>query len=359
MDIRMRWFYRLGFLLLLFIVIYVFIKLQSLWVPVIEIIFALLVPFSIAAFITYLLHPIVEYLHEKGLHRGISILIIYLLFFGGIGFAFYRGIPAMIHQLNDLAENAPIFAEQYKQMVNNIMDQTSRWPAGIHERIEDSINGLEQGLDRFLAKTMTFLMNIINSIVTIAVIPFIAFYMLKDFDVLKKAAWYLTPHKWRKPGTKFLHDVDQSLGSYIRGQLLVCFIIGVLSSLFFWIAGIKYSLLLGAIVGITNVIPYFGPIFGAIPAVIIAATISVKMVLISLAIVFSLQFLEGNILSPLIVGKSLHMHPLMIMLALLAGGEIAGIIGLILAVPVLVVLRAALVHAKDHILSSRKNEKMT
>jgi predicted PurR-regulated permease PerM len=124
-------------------------------------------------------------------------------------------------------------------------------------------------------------------------------------------------------------------------------------------AGIKYSLLLGAIVGITNVIPYFGPIIGAIPAVIIAATMSVKMVLLSLVIVFSLQFLEGNILSPLIVGKSLHMHPLIIMFALLAGEEVGGIIGLILAVPVLVVLRAALIHAKDHIILERKKERPT
>lgn len=359
MDIRMKWYYRLAFLLLLFIVLYVFIKLQQLWVPILEVAFALLVPFTIAAFITYLLHPIVEALHSRGVHRGIAILIIYFIFFGGAGYAFYRGIPAMIHQLRDLAENAPAFAAQYKQMVSNIMDHTSHWPAGIHERIEESINGLEQALDRFLARTMTFLMGILNSIVTIAVIPFIAFYMLKDFEVMKRAVWYMTPAKWRQEVTKFLHDVDQSLGSYIRGQLLVCVIIGLLSTLLFWIAGLDYPLLLGAIVGITNVIPYFGPIIGAIPAVIIAATMSVKMVLIALVIVFSLQFLEGNILSPLIVGKSLHMHPLMIMFALLAGGEIAGIIGLILAVPVLVVLRAAIVHGKDHMILQRKKQKLT
>ncbi|WP_210366947.1 AI-2E family transporter [Bacillus sp. REN3] len=359
MDIQIKWYYRLGFFLLLFIVIYVFIKLQPLWVPVIEVIFTLLIPFSIAAFITYLFHPVVEALHTRGLHRGIAILLIYSLFFGGAGFALYRGIPAMIHQLRDLAENAPLFAEQYKRMVNSIMDETSRWPAGVHERIEDGINGLEQKLDRFLAKTMTFLMDIANSLITIAIIPFIAFYMLKDFKSMKRAVWYLTPKKWRQPGAKFLHEVDKSLGSYIRGQLLVCLIIGVLSSMFFWIAGIKYPLLLGAIVGITNVIPYFGPIIGAIPAVIIAATMSMKMVLIALAIVFSLQFLEGNILSPLIVGKSLHMHPLIIMFALLAGGETAGILGMILAVPVLVVLRAAIVHAKDHIILEKKKQRLT
>jgi predicted PurR-regulated permease PerM len=96
------------------------------------------------------------------------------------------------------------------------------------------------------------------------------------------------------------------------------------------------------------VIPYFGPIVGAIPAALIAATMSVKMVLIVVLIVFVMQFLEANILSPLIVGKSLHLHPLFIMVALLIGGEVGGIIGLIVAVPVLAVLHVTLVHARVH-----------
>ena len=101
----------------------------------------------------------------------------------------------------------------------------------------------------------------------------------------------------------------------------------------------KYPLVLGAIIGITNVIPYFGPIIGAIPAMIIAATMSVKMVMTVAIIVLVLQFFEGNILSPLIVGKSLHMHPLFIMLALLAGGELGGMVGMIFSIPILAVLK--------------------
>ena len=175
------------------------------------------------------------------------------------------------------------------------------------------------------------LLNFLNFAFAIMIIPFIAFYMLKDFTVIKRAVWYITPKNWRRKGTRFLRDIDESLGSYIRGQLLVCLIIGSLSSILFWIFHLKYPLLLGLIIGVTNVIPYFGPIIGAVPAVIIAATSSTKLVIITIVIVFGLQFLEGNILSPYIVGKSLHMHPLMIMLALTAGGEIGGIIGMIVS----------------------------
>lgn len=103
----------------------------------------------------------------------------------------------------------------------------------------------------------------------------------------------MTPKKWRKQGRAFVRDVDASLGGYIRGQIIVCAVIGLISSLLFWVVGMQYPLLLGAIIGITNVIPYFGPIIGAIPAVIIAATISVKMVSIIAVIVLAPNSLRG------------------------------------------------------------------
>ncbi|MBY0123891.1 AI-2E family transporter [Bacillus sp. S/N-304-OC-R1] len=348
MDIRLKWYYRLGFLLLLFIVLFVFLKLQELWLPILKIIFAVLLPFIIAAFISYLLHPFVEKLNDSGLHKGIAVFGIYILFFGGVGLAFYKGIPAFMHQLEDLSENAPQFANQYRGWVEMIQEKTSTWPEGIQNRIDEGILALESALDNLLSKSVNILINILNYSIIIAIIPFISFYMIKDFDLMKRTVWYLTPRKWRQEGILFLRDIDKSLGSYIRGQILVCIAIGAISALIFWFVGMKYPLLLGFIIGLTNVIPYFGAFFGAIPAVIIASTISIKMIIISVIIVFVLQFFEGNILSPLIVGKSLDMHPLVIMFALLAGGEAGGVIGLIIAVPVLAVIKVSLVHARSH-----------
>lgn len=154
----------------------------------------------------------------------------------------------------------------------------------------------------------------------------------------------MTPKSWRKRGSAFLLDVDDSLGDYIRGQLLVCLILGAVAGITFWIFGLPYPLILGLISGITNVIPYFGPFIGAVPALLIAMTISVKAVLVVVITVFVLQFLEGNVLSPFIVGRSLKMHPVVIMLALLAGGELAGIVGMILAVPAAAVLKVMMIH---------------
>jgi len=359
LDIRVKWFYRIGFLLLLLIALYVFLKIRFVWLPIVRVAIVIILPFFIGGFITYLLHPIVEKLHEKGLHRGLAIFLIYFLFFGGIGLVLYKGIPVFISQVRDLAESAPVLAEQYRNWIRELQSHTREWPDGLQDQLNEGIIGFEKSLDSLLNVIVDSLLNFLNFAFVIMIIPFIAFYMLKDFGLIKRSVWYLTPKKWRRTGTRFLKDIDESLGSYIRGQLLVCLIIGSLSSLLFWVFHLKYPLLLGMIIGVTNVIPYFGPIIGAVPAVIIAATSSVKLVIITIAIVFVLQFLEGNILSPYIVGKSLHMHPLMIMIALTAGGEIGGILGMIVAVPVLVVLKVSIIHAKNHFMQEKVKEPAT
>lgn len=353
MDIRLKWFYRIGFILLLLIAIYVLFKISFVWIPILEVAVIILLPFFIAAFITYLLHPIVEKLHEKGLHRGWAIFLIYFLFFGGVGLSLYKGIPVFIKQLRELSESAPVLAEQYRSWINTIQAHTEKWPDGLQGKMNDGINAFEKKLDTILTVLVNFFLNFLNSAIVIMMIPFIAFYMLKDFHIIKRAVWYVTPKSWRQQGVHFLRDVDESLGSYIRGQLLVCVIIGSASAVAFWIFQLKYPLLLGFIVGVTDLIPYFGPFIGAVPAVIIAATVSIKLVIITIVIIFVLQFLEGNILSPYIVGRTLRMHPLVIMMAITAGGEIGGLIGLLLAVPVLVVLKVAFSHAKSHFISGK------
>ncbi|WP_445490241.1 AI-2E family transporter [Niallia sp. 03133] len=348
MEIRIKWYYRLGFTLLLFIVLFVFVKLSPLWLPLFKILMKVITPFIIGAFITYLLHPVIEILHKKGLHRGLAVALIYIIFFGGIGYGLYKGIPVFIDQLEELTENAPVLANHYREWIQSIQEKTKALPENMQAKVDNGIESFELKMDGLLTKVLQGAMDIVNSFVIIMLIPFISFYMLKDINAVKKAAWFITPKKWRKNGSVFLKDVNVSLGSYIRGQLLVCFIIGALSTILFWFFHMKYSLVLGIIIGITNVIPYFGPVIGAVPAIIIASTMSINMLIIVVVIIIILQFLEGNIISPFIVGKSLHLHPLIIMFALLLGGEIGGIVGMIVSVPILSILKVAIIHMRKH-----------
>ncbi|MFC0296178.1 AI-2E family transporter [Geobacillus jurassicus] len=341
-------FFRIGKWLLITAIIYLIVRMKDVWWPVVDFVAAALTPFLLAAFITYLLYPLVEYIHSKGMPRAFAVLLIYLLFFGSIGYGLYRGVPVLIAQLRELDEQLPSLMNTYRQWARYIHDETSTWPMEVHTRIETMFVELEQTAAAAVTMAIDAAKSFIGSAATLFLIPFIVFYMLKDIDVLKKAVWYMTPKQWREPGMAFLKDVDESLGGYIRGQLFVCAAIGSAAALGLWLAGMDYPLLLGFVIGVTNIIPYFGPLIGAVPAVILAATVSLKMVVIVLVIIFTLQFLEGNVLSPLIVGKSVHMHPLVIMLALFAGGELAGVPGLILAVPTAAVLKVAIAHWKEH-----------
>ncbi|PKR85174.1 AI-2E family transporter [Heyndrickxia camelliae] len=345
---RGNWLYNLSVILLIFIILYILLLLKPIWSPILKVLFMSLIPFFIGGFITYLLHPLVEKLHDKGMHRALAISIIYIIFFGGICYGIYLGIPLLIEQMKDLSDHLPEFASQYRNWIQQLHDSTSRFPDGIQDQIDKRIDRFEIWLNEYLVKIINTMMKLVNFIFILAIIPFISFYFLKDIEAVKKSAWYITPKKWRKRAISFLKDVDLSIGSYIRGQLLVCFLIGLISTIAFWVLGIRYPVLLGLIVGITNIIPYFGPIIGAIPAAIIAMTLSTKHLIYVVIIMFVLQFLEGNVLSPLIVGKSLHLHPLFIIMALIVGEEIGGVLGLILAVPVLAVIKVALIHAKYH-----------
>lgn len=347
-QLQFKWFYRLGILLLLFLTMFVFMKLSPIWSPILSNIFTIFMPFILSLFITFLLHPIVEKLQALEIPRTVAILIIYFLFFGLLGFGVYKGVPVFMNQLKDLAENTSNIFSVYEDFTKNIHNHTESLPDGIHQRIEEGIAGLEQKLNMLISNIIGFLQGLINSIVLMTIIPFIVFYMLKDIKRLKNAAWYITPSKWRNSLESFFRDANESLGNYLRGQLFVCVLIGTLATISFWIIQMKYPLLLGMLIGITNVIPYFGPIIGLIPTALIAATVSVKMLIFVIAIVFILQFIEGNILSPLIVGKSLHLHPLLIIFALLAGGELGGVVGLIFAVPILSVIKVLIIHIKKH-----------
>lgn len=337
---------RLSIILLAILIVYTMMKISPVWAPLLDTIRAVSFPFMIAALITYLLHPLVERLHQQGLSRTIAIAFIYILFFVVTGFAIYKGIPLLVLQLKDLSTSLPQFMDTYRGWISELHEKTERFPPVIHDRFETGLKAMEDYISQAITGSLSLIKSLFNSIILFAIVPFLVFYLLKDITEVKKAAWFLTPKKWRNFCQGLLKDIDKSLGNYIRGQFFVCTAIGLIAWISLWLVNMKYSLLLGMIIGMTNIIPYFGPLFAAIPTVILAATVSLKMVVIVLLIIFGLQFIEGNLLSPLIVGKSLHMHPVIIIFALLLGGEIGGVLGLVFAVPIIAVLKVIITHAR-------------
>lgn len=306
---------------------------------------AVLAPFLIAVIISYVLHPIVTMLHQRKVPRPIAVLLIYAVFCGSVTVILLNAIPAFVEQLEQLNEHLPQFTMKTRSIVEDW--KNSRF---MSDPIRDGMTSAWVKFEKQLSLMMTTMINNIDAMINLffiaCIIPFLAFYMLKDFDMLERTVMKLVPQKHRVHATRMFKDIDKALGNYIRGQLIVCVVIGVLAYIGYLIVDMPYPLLLASFVALTNIIPYVGPFFGAAPAIFMASTISFKMVLLVLVINTVCQVVESNVISPQIVGRKLHMHPLSIIFALLVGGELAGVIGLILAVPVFAVLKVFVQHAK-------------
>ncbi|AXI09553.1 AI-2E family transporter [Oceanobacillus zhaokaii] len=334
-----------GILSILFI--YLLVKSFPFYSIFFSFLWKLSIPFLIAILIAYLLYPVIKKIHSYNIHKGLAILFIYVLFFGGIAYLIYRVYPVIVLQVRDLANNFPKMTEMYEGMVLNVYEYTSFLPETVHDKMDQLIYRLENSLDNVLTKLVGGFTRIFDMVLVITVIPVLVFYFIKDYDRMKAYFKQFLPNKYCEPLSKMVHAIDANLGSYIRGQLLICLIITIITLFTFKLLHMEYALLLAIILGITNLIPYFGPIIGAIPAVAIAATSSGTLVIFVLIAVFAIQTIEGNLLSPYIVGKSIAIHPVAIILAILVGSQLFGIIGLILAVPILTILKVIIKHIWD------------
>src|SRR5699024_634261 len=193
---------------------------------------------------------------------------------------------------------------------------------------------MEQKLQHILES----LPNIIDYAIGISVIPVLVFYILIDYDRVKQTMYKLLTYTHLQKVDTFLQAVDRSLGGYIRGQVLVSSFVTLITFLIYHTLELKYGLLLAILMGFMNIIPYFGPILGTIPALFIALTTSWKLVVIIIFTNILIQLIENSFLSPYIMGKSVKMHPIVIILLLLVGAEIGGVVGMIVIVPLVTIL---------------------
>lgn len=327
-----------------FLFIFLLVKLFPFYGAVFSFLWYLLAPFLIACLIAYLLHPIVCKLHELGMPKSIAILLIYLIFFGGGTYLVYQFYPTFLLQLRDLNEHLPDLVNMYETIIYQVYESTSLLPETVHEKIDQVITKVETDIEQFIGKIIGAITKIFDIIIWITVIPVLVFYFLKDYDHIKEYMKRFIPNQYLPEGSKLVHAVNESLGGYIRGQLIVSFFVGLVTYAVFQILELKYALLLGIIMGLTNIIPYFGPIIGAIPVIAIAITVSGKMVIYALIAIFAIQLIEGNFLAPYIVGKTTELHPVVIIFILLLGGQLGGVIGMILAVPFVTIMKVIIKH---------------
>ncbi|PZI31530.1 cell elongation protein CozEb [Staphylococcus aureus] len=337
-------------LVLLGIVIFIFEKVSYVFDPFIIVFKTIAAPIIVSLILFYLFNPIVNMMERYRIPRVAGISIIYLAVVGVITLIVNLLIPIIGSQVDSLVKNSPQYLEKLINSIDKIANNT--FFSSYYSQINDWLNSLPKKIpsmlseftDGFGSKIATFAETIANIGVVIVTTPFVLFFMLKDGHHFKEFSTNIMPPKFRKDFHDLLEKMSVQVGSYIQGQIIVSFCIGILLFSGYSVIGLKYSLVLASIAAVTSVVPYLGPTIAISPAIVIAAITSPWM-LLKLAVVWTLvQFVEGHFISPNIMGKTLKIHPLTIIFILLCAGKLLGIVGVILGIPGYAILKVLVTH---------------
>lgn len=347
-------------ILLIFLIILVGTQISFVFTPFVVIIKTLFFPFLIAGFLYFLIHPFVGWLQGKKIPKSIAILLIYLVFFGIIGLLAALIGPVLQREVTRLIVEAP-------EIINVLRDKL------MSLQQNPVIARLVEEEPQFLEETANWLTNLLNNLFTIVLqnvasffdfaadlfvvivtVPFILYYTLKDGHRWPEILYRYLPEKYAGDIQYTLRKMNKTISSYIQGIFVVCICVGVLVYIGYLIIGLDYPLLLATFAMFTNVIPFLGPVIGIIPGIIVAALHSPLMVLKVIAIVVVVQQMESLLISPQVMGKKLAIGPLAVILVVLVSGRMAGLLGMILALPSFMVLKIITNHIYNFVQSSKQ-----
>ncbi|OSP54242.1 AI-2E family transporter, partial [Pseudoruegeria sp. SK021] len=296
-----------------------------------------LLPFILGCAVAYLLDPIADWLERRGLSRIVATAIISVFFVVVAALSALLILPTLINQAVDLFNSAPQLAENVKTYVNG------RFPSWSYEDsvVSQSLAGLGEALktkggDVFQG-VMSSALTIVNIMVLLIIVPVVSFYMLVDWDRMVARVDDLLPRDHAVTIRRLAKEMDQTLAGFIRGQGMVCFIQGTFYAVALMLAGLNFGLFVGFLAGAVSFIPYVGALVGGVLAIGLALFQfwgDPLMIGVIAGIFFLGQVIEGNVLTPNLVGKSVGLHPVWLLLALSIFGALFGFVGMLVAVPV-------------------------
>lgn len=307
-------------------------------------IISVLSPLFVGVLIAWLFNPLVKFMQDKGIKRKIGTIITYFLII--IFFVILIGsvFPMISREITSLAESSPSILfdvtkwseNLFENMDNTFNIESKSFQDEVYTHIEDYFEGITSSLPTFILNVGS---SIISGLASFVVGLVIGFFFLIGFEDVSGAVNFL-PRRMQKDTLNLTMKVEKSLRRYVRGALIDSTVVFLISSLAFSIIGLQSPLLFGLICGITNIIPYVGPYIGGFPAAIIGLSQSVTIGILTIIAIAIIQFLEGNFLQPVILSKTTKLHPVLIIMGLLVFGYFWGILGMIVATPILATLKA-------------------
>lgn len=306
---------------------------------------SVLMPFVAGTLLAYLLDPCVDKLQKLKLSRTSATLIVCALLIIIVLPTIGLLVSLIENQITLLIQATPKYLNIIMEKVRpSLQEMSGRFPELQNTNIEELVKSNIGNSMKFVGKVLNSLISngfaLINLISLLLIMPVVAFYMLRDWDDFVKKFESLLPKKSKKTITETLKEIDKIIAGFIRGQLSVCLILGLFYSIGLKLVGLELGLLVGFIAGIISFIPYVGSITGFIIGCVLAfAQYGDITHVLYVVVVFMLgQFIEGNFLTPKLVGESVGLHPVWVMFALLAGGVLLGFLGLMLAVPLAAII---------------------
>ncbi|MBS4176738.1 AI-2E family transporter [Lederbergia citrea] len=352
--LKEKWFKVFTAIIMIFLIIFLGTKISFIFTPLVIIVNTLFPPIVLAGVLYYLLRPIVTLLSKK-MPRTLAIIIVFVAIAGGATGAVLLIGPELQKQFNLLQENIPKYTKHLQQWTLSLTEKD--WFMKVQENdylsFEKMTAAFEQNAKNILLGAGTKIAGtvgvIASMVMVLALIPFVLFFMLKDGKNAPTNLMKILPKKHQGEAESVLEDMDEALSSYIQGQLIISFCVGLFAFIGYLIIGLDYALVLGLIAMVTNVIPFIGPWIGTFPALIVGLFTSPFQALLVIIVVVIVQQAESNLLSPFVMGKKLNMHPLTIIFVLLIAGQFGGLVGLILAVPAYALLKVIVSHLYRYI----------
>ena len=293
----------------------------------------------VSGLLSYLLTPFVSWIESYGLNRSLATLLLFLIISIVLLLTFWFLLPVAVDQLSDL--QAGLILDQLETTIADLQARLEGPLAQVGINDLDLLTTLKTLVTTFINDTLAQVPNVLGAMSNLVVVPFMMFFFIKDGHSIRKGIIDLVPNRYFEFSLNLLQKMDLQLGNYLRGQFLVAFVVGVMATVSLWLLGVDFFLVIGPVAGLANIIPYLGPVIGVLPAVMVSVvtTGTFETVPAILIIFMAIQLIDNMILQPVIVAKNVELHPILVLVAILIGGKISGVAGLLLAVPLTAILK--------------------
>ncbi|MBC7320717.1 AI-2E family transporter [bacterium] len=302
--------------------------------------------FFITGSLAYIINPtITKFAHKLRLKKGLAIGIFYIMIISPIIAILVLILPILGNQIMSLVRDIPKYYEVLTDSLRHLQDTVQTNPE--MQRLLDSfLTSIQPRIENYLAtigvKAFNFIVTLTNSIFTLILAIVLNFYFLIDMENIEKWFMNILPENIKDKTLNALKEINVSFKSFLKAQAILCLFVGIADGLGAWMLGVNYALILGIIAGFTEIIPYLGPFLGAVPAIVIALTISPWKALEIAIWYLVVQQIEAHFVVPNVMGKTMGLHPLTVIFSLLVFGKLLGFWGVILAVPISAIIKIVL-----------------